>query len=123
LDEGGNETDLTNGLNLAFDGAEDILRHWRQGVLPDPDLTVSEWADKHCKLSSRASAGPGQYRTARTPYLREIMDALSPRPPAQRVTFMKASQVGATETDNNWIGFVIHHALWPTLASLAKKMT
>ncbi len=30
-------------------------------------------------MSSRASAEPGQYRTARMPYLREIMDALSPR--------------------------------------------
>jgi len=48
---------------------------------PDPDLTVSQWADAHRKLSSRASAEPGQYRTARTPYLREIMDALSPSHP------------------------------------------
>jgi len=73
LNEGGSETDLTDGLDLAFDGAEDILRHWRQGMRPDPDLTVSEWADKHRKLSSRASVEPGQYRTARTPYLCEII--------------------------------------------------
>ena len=85
---------------------------------PDPDLTVSEWADQHRKLSSRASAEPGQYRTARTPYLREIMDALSPRHPAQRISFMKAAQVGATEAGNNWIGFVIHHAPGPMLAVL-----
>ncbi|MFN7173510.1 MAG: phage terminase large subunit family protein, partial [Thermaurantiacus tibetensis] len=37
----------------------------------------------------------GQYRTARTPYMREIMDRLSPGDPAQRVVFMKAAQVGA----------------------------
>ena len=29
---------------------------------------VSEWADQHRKLSSRASAEPEQYRTARTPF-------------------------------------------------------
>jgi len=40
LDEGGNETDLTDGLDLAFDGAADILRHRRQGMRPDPELTV-----------------------------------------------------------------------------------
>ena len=111
-------SDLTAGLDLAFEGAEDILRAWRRGMRPDPDLTVSEWADKHRKLSSRASAEPGQYRTARTPYLREIMDALSPSHPAQRISFMKAAQVGATEAGNNWIGFVIHHAPGPMLAVL-----
>jgi hypothetical protein len=53
------------------------------GHLTDPNLTVSEWADQHRKMSSRASAEPGQYRTAGTPCLREIMDALSPRHPAR----------------------------------------
>ena len=110
--------DLTADLDLGFDGAEDILRAWRRGMRPDPDLTVSEWADAHRMLSSRASAEPGQYRTSRTPYLREIMDALSPNHPAQRISFMKAAQVGATEAGNNWIGFVIHHAPGPMLAVL-----
>ncbi|OUS07830.1 phage tail protein [Rhodobacterales bacterium 52_120_T64] len=104
--------------DLSFDGSEDILRSWRRGMRPDPDLTVSEWADQHRWLSSRASAEPGRYRTTRTPYLREIMDALSPKHPAQRITFMKAAQVGATEAGNNWIGFVIHHAPGPMLAVL-----
>jgi phage terminase large subunit GpA-like protein len=114
----GDDDDLTADLDLGFDGAEDILRTWRRGIRPDPDLTVSEWADQHRWLSSRASAEPGRYRTARTPYLREIMDALSPRHPAQRISFMKAAQVGATEAGNNWIGFVIHHAPGPMLAVL-----
>ena len=83
---------------------------------PDPDLTVSQWADRHRMLSGRASAEPGRYRTARTPYMREIMDALSPGAAAQRVVFMKAAQVGATEAGNNWIGFAIHQAPGPMLA-------
>ena len=95
--------------DLSFDGSENILRSWRRGMRPDPDLTVSEWAeewaDQHRSLSSRASAEPGRYRTVRTPYLREIVDSLSPKHPAQRITFMKAAQVGATEAGNNWIGF------------------
>ena len=97
-----------------FDGAGDLLRAWGNGLRPDPDLTVSQWADRHRWLSSRASAEPGRYRTARTPYMREIMDALSPSSPAQR--FMKAAQVGATEAGNNWIGFAIHQAPGPMLA-------
>jgi len=115
---GDTDGDLTADIDLGFDGADDILRAWRRGLRPDPDLTVSSWADAHRWLSSRASAEPGRYRTARTPYLREIMDALSPGHPAQRISFMKAAQVGATEAGNNWIGFVIHHAPGPMLAVL-----
>src|SRR5690625_4669722 len=100
----------------AFDGAEALLRAWGRGLTPDPWLTVSEWSDTHRWLSSRASAEPGRYRTERTPYMRAIMDALSPGDPTQRVVFMKAAQVGATEAGNNWIGFVIHHAPGPMLA-------
>ena len=99
-----------------FDGAADILRSWGSGLQPDANLTVSEWADRHRWLSSRASAEPGRYRTARTPYMREIMDALSPASPVQRVVFMKAAQVGATEAGNCFIGFVMHHAPGPMLA-------
>ncbi|MET4127981.1 phage terminase large subunit family protein [Roseovarius sp. MBR-6] len=99
-----------------FDGAGEILRAWGNGLRPDPDLTVSQWADQHRTLSSRASAEPGRYRTARTPYMREIMDNLSPASPVQRVVFMKAAQVGATEAGNCFIGFVMHHAPGPMLA-------
>jgi phage terminase large subunit GpA-like protein len=118
----------SSGDLLDFDGADDILRSWANGLTPDPVLTVSEWADRHRMLSSRASAEPGRYRTARTPYMRAIMDALSPSHPARRVVFMKAAQVGATEAGNNWIGFVVHHAPGPMLAvqptvELAKRFS
>ena len=99
-----------------FDGAAEILRTWGAGLTPDPDLTVSEWADRHRMLSGRASAEPGRYRTGRTPYMREIMDRLSPGDTTQRIVFMKAAQVGATEAGNNWIGFAIHQAPGPMLA-------
>ncbi len=107
--------------DLSFEGAEDILRSWRRGMRPDPDLTVSERADQHRKLSSRASAEPGQYRTARTPYPREIMDALSPHHLAQRISFMKTAQMGATEAGNDWIDFVIHHEPGPWLGHCCPK--
>ena len=28
-------------VELGFDGAEDLLRAWRDGLTPDPDLTVA----------------------------------------------------------------------------------
>jgi phage terminase large subunit GpA-like protein len=60
--------------------------------------------------------------------MREIMDALSPAHSARRIVFMKAAQVGATESGNNWIGYVIHHAPGPMLAvqptvELAKRFS
>ena len=32
---------------VAFDGAEELRQAWRDGLTPDPLLTVSEWADRH----------------------------------------------------------------------------
>lgn len=91
-----------------FDGEAGIIGAWRAGIKPEPLLTVSQWADAHRVLSSKGSAEPGQWRNARTPYLAEIMDCLSPSHPAQRVVFMKGAQVGGTECGNNWIGYNIY---------------
>lgn len=111
-----------------FEGAEDIRNAWLAGLAPDPALTVSQWADRHRILSSRAASEAGPYRTARTPFMRAIMDALSPASPARRVVFQKAAQVGATEGGNNWVGFCIHQAPGPFLAvqptvDLAKRLS
>jgi len=93
-----------------YDGAPDIERAWREGLMPDPLLTVSEWADLHRVLGTKESGEPGRWRTSRTPYLRQIMDCLSPASPVERVVFMKGAQVGGTELGLNWIGYAIHHA-------------
>jgi phage terminase large subunit GpA-like protein len=113
---------------FGFEGADELGQSWRDGLTPDPALTVSEWADCHRVLSPRASAEPGRYRTDRTPYIREIVDALSPMHPARRIVVMKSAQVGFTEGGNNWIGYVIHHAPGPMLAvqptvELAKRFS
>ena len=103
-------------MEADYDGALEIERAWREGLIPDPLLTVSEWADRHRMLSSKASSEPGHWRTSRTPYLREIMDCLSPTSPVERVVFMSGAQLGKTECGNNWIGYVIHHAPGPMMA-------
>ena len=109
-----------------YEGAFEIERAWREGLTPDPLLSVSVWSDRHRMLSSKASAEPGRWRTSRTPYLKAIMDCLSPTSPVERVVFMKGAQLGATEMGSNWIGYVIHHApgpmmaVWPTV-EMAKR--
>jgi len=67
---------------------------WWEGLEPDPELTVSEWADEYRVLSQKSAAEPGRWRTSRTPYLREIQDILTPTDPTQYVVFMKGSQIG-----------------------------
>ncbi|MEG3639291.1 phage terminase large subunit family protein [Magnetococcus sp. PR-3] len=99
-----------------YDGAASVERQWREGIKPDPLLNVSQWADKHRMLSQRASSEPGRWRTNRTPYLKEIMDCLSPSSPVRRVVFMKGAQIGGTEAGNCWIGYVIHRVPGPMLA-------
>ncbi len=84
-----------------------------QGLKPRPLLTVSEWADTNRTLSSKSSGSPGPWRTSRTPYLREIMDCLSPSSPVERVVFMKGGQIGGTEAGLNWIGYSIDQSPVP----------
>ncbi len=85
------------------------------GLKPDTRLTVSEWADKHRVLPMKAAKEAGRWRTARTPYLQEIMDVLSPTSDVEKVVFMKGAQVGGTECGNNWLGYVIDHTPGPMM--------
>ncbi len=92
-----------------------FLLAWREGWKADPLLTVSEWADTYRRLSTVSSAEAGFWRTSRTPYLREIMDTLSPSHPAQRVVVVGGAQIGKTEAGLNWIGHTIHNSPGPML--------
>lgn len=92
-------------------GAEVYGKALFEGLEPDDELTVHEWADANRVLSSVASAEPGRWRTSRTPYLREPMDCLSPMHPCRRVVMQFGAQQGKTEAGNCWIGAIIHR--WP----------
>jgi phage terminase large subunit GpA-like protein len=95
---------------------------------PDPELTISQWSDQH-RVLSRVSAGePGRWRTSRTPFLREIMDCLSPSSPFSRVLFMKPAQIGGSEVLLNFLGYIVHQAPGPVLlveptVELAKRFS
>jgi len=64
---------------------------------PPPQLTVSAWAEQHRILGSRASSEPGPWRTSRTPYLRDVVDALSAVHRERRIVFMKGALVSSAE--------------------------
>lgn len=73
---------------------------------PPPDLKVSEWADRYRILSPETSAEPGQWRTDRVPYMREIMDAFND-PAVREIVVEKGTQVAYTEALLNIIGYCI----------------
>ena len=70
------------------------------------DMTVSQWADKFRRLSPESSAETGPWRTKKTPYLKDVMDAWT-SPKIRHIVMVAASQVGKSECMNNIIGYVI----------------
>ena len=55
----------------------------REYLRPRESMSVDQWADRYRVLAGETSAEPGPWRTDRTPYLREIMDSLSPSSPGR----------------------------------------
>lgn len=92
---------------------------WRHPLLdalvPTPPMTVDAWADERRVLSPKGSSEPGRWRTERTPYLREIMRALSSDTSYTDIWFCKGAQIGATEVGLNWIMWVIDSAPGPAM--------
>lgn len=93
-----NERAVRN-LNAAVSGA---TVHFK----PPENLTVAEWADKYRRLSPETSAEAGPWRTSRTPYLKEPMEAFTD-PNIHRIVMVAASQVGKSELEMNIIGYII----------------
>ena len=86
-------------LNATFSKA---LKHFK----PPENLTVSEWADKYRRLSPESSAEAGPWRTKRTPYLEEPMNAFTD-PKVNHIVMVAASQCGKSEFELNAIGYII----------------
>jgi phage terminase large subunit GpA-like protein len=100
-------------LDLGVPNARLTLARELRARRPADALTVSQWADRHRVVSSY-SAEPGRWMTARTPYLREIMDALCD-PTVQMVVFQKPARIGGTEAGLNIVGYYIDQDPSPVL--------
>lgn len=100
---------------------------FREGIRPDPLQTVAEWADERLHLPSFAPV-PGQWRTSRTPFLKEIMECLSPRHRCRKVVFMKPVQIGGTQVAVNWVGYTMDRSptamlFYEPIIDMAKRLT
>jgi phage terminase large subunit GpA-like protein len=81
---------------------------------PPESLTVTQWADKYRVLDAKTSAEPGQWDTARTPYLKGIMNSFKDVD-IEEIAFVKPTQVGGTECLNNIFGYIVCQDQSPTL--------
>lgn len=81
-----------------------VLQGFFNGLKPIPATLVSDWANNNRYLSSETAAEPGKWRTSKVPYMKEIMDALSPNSPVNEVVFMKGVQISGTEAGLNVMG-------------------
>ena len=77
------------------------------GFKPPERMTVSEWADRNRRLSAESSAEVGQWRTSRTPYMKEPLDSFTD-PKVKHIVIVASSQVGKSEAINNMIGYIIN---------------
>ena len=79
------------------------------GLRPDPEITVSEWADRERIVTTGPRKGLA-WITDIAPYQREVMDCLSTQSDVGHVVVCKAAQLGFSEIAVNWIGYVVAHA-------------
>ena len=93
---------MTGNAAAAFD------RGFSEGIKPLPDMTIDQWADEYLVLAGKQARMKGQYRTSRTPYVREVMQKLSPQDPSTDICFMKGTQLGVTTVGIAWEGFTVH---------------
>ena len=102
-----------------IDGRMYFIKAACAGLEMDPLITVDQWADEKRVLNTVASREAGNYRTSRTPYLREIMQVLSvTETEVTDIVVMKATQIGGSEVANNFIGYIIDCAPGPILYML-----
>jgi phage terminase large subunit GpA-like protein len=99
---------------MVMQAISSYARSFFEGLRPETDETVSQWADKYRQVSSK-NAEHGQWRTSRTPYMREIMDCFSARSPVEFMVLMKGAQIGGTEGINNVLGYVIDRSPGPVM--------
>lgn len=92
-----------------------LARGLSAGFRPDPQVLPSEWADRYLELPAETTREHGQYRIARTPYLREIIDSFSPRSSVKHGVLMKGAQIGGSTGLRALLGFFMHIAPGPTM--------
>lgn len=86
-----------------------------RALSPKPPLTVDQWSDQTRILPEASAHEAGLWRTERFPFLRRIMELLSPSHPCQQIVVMKGAQIGFTEAAINYMFYTIDYSPAPML--------
>ena len=117
---GANEHFALSQLIPSAVGLRDVMA---RALAPRKAMTVSEWADAKRSLSSKSSPKPGRWRTNTNPPLREPMDCMSARHPAQEIVLMFPIQFGKSEVETNAIGYIMDQAPGPVMVALPSEVS
>ena len=105
-------------------GIENLDRQIYQTIIealkPEPDISLSEWADRFAYLSPENSSAPGKFKCYG--FQRGMLDAVTD-PSVKKVTFMKSARVGYTSLVCHSIGYYIHQDPSPMLVVQPKIAT
>lgn len=80
------------------------IESFKRSCRPRSRLTGSQWADQYRTIPAGTSPEPGEWRTSRTPYLREPMDVATDKR-TETIVLMFSSQIGKSEMLLNLIGY------------------
>lgn len=100
-----------------------VFGELERGLAPRQRLKVSDWADQHRRLSTKGSAKPGQWSTARNEILREPMDSFSIGSGVREVAMMFPIQLGKTEVALNVLGYTMTQRPGPLMVCLPGEVS
>jgi len=91
-----------------------VMQSVCEGFKAPEGLTVTEWADRYVVLSTDDSAEAGRWKTSRTPYLKEVMDAFT-EDRVERIVLVAGAQMGKTALQRNMLGYLIDQDPGPVM--------
>lgn len=94
-----------------------------RAIAPRRPMTVSQWADTHRILSSKASSMPGRWVTARNPMLGEPMDSMSATSLVREMVGIFPIQFGKSEIETNIIGYTMCEDPGPIMVVLPGEVS
>ena len=97
---------MSQKTDISFNNLCKLVKKSASYFKPPEQINVKEWSDKYRMLSAENSAEPGRWRTSRTPYLEEIMNAFTDSR-VKRIVVGASSQLGKTECEMNMLGYAI----------------
>ena len=95
---------LTDDVRISH--RRDLIGSAISYIKPKTTKSVVEWVEENRVLPA-SSSEPGKMLLSRTPFLKEILECMSPLSPVRDVIFQKSAQIGGSECLYNSIGYLI----------------